>query len=63
MPLSPEQTKDLVDELNVLCDEQTTALGDAVYFQMSPEAASECDKRRARITQIRILLFGTHVIR
>jgi hypothetical protein len=58
MPLSAEQTKDLMYELNMLCVEQSAALDAAVYLQMSADEAAESEKRRARITQLRFVLFG-----
>jgi hypothetical protein len=54
--LSPEQVKELADELSVLSKRQSVALQGAAYQQMSREEAAEYDVRRVRIGEICALL-------
>lgn len=53
---SPEQAKELAEELTRLSNEQTEALQRAAYFNMSREEAAEYDKRRVRISELCSLL-------
>lgn len=50
--LSPEQVKELADELSVLSKQQSIALKGAAYQRMSREEAAEYDVHRERIGEI-----------
>lgn len=55
-PLPPGQLRELAQELASLARQQSEMLQSAVYIGMSQEEAAEYDRRRARITEIFVLL-------
>jgi hypothetical protein len=50
--LSPEQAKELTEEMAALAKQQFQALQTAAYMRMSPDEAEQYDLRRLRIGQI-----------
>ena len=54
--LSPEQAKELADEISALSKMQSAALQTAAYIRMSSTEAKAYDKRRERIGELCTLL-------
>jgi hypothetical protein len=54
--VSAEKAKQLADELSALSKQQSNALQTAAYISMSTEEAKAYDRRRARISEIWVLL-------
>ena len=58
----PEQQKALLDELTSLSEQQSKALGLAVFVGMSPEEHAKYDERAKRIHEICLLIKDSKAI-
>jgi hypothetical protein len=51
--ITPEQIKELMDELKVLSKHQATGFGSGINFKMTLRHAEDYDLRQQRIVEIR----------